>query len=559
MQAHLGTLEQARELLAARGYLARYPEVPSTRHYGETAAADGRAAYQALLGAPFTGLADQPTDGTEVGDEVSPYGPVLGVRYPHLDLPAALAAATAALPAWRDAGATLRAALLVEVIERLHRRSFELAEAVMHTTGQSWVMAFQAGGPHSQDRALEATVAAWVEQQRVTPTTLWEKPQRDAPIRMRKDYRIVPRGVALTVGCNTFPTWNGYPGLFASLATGNPVIVKPHPRAILPLAITVAVIRDVLAEHGFDKAIAQLAPEADGEGLAKTIALRPEVAIVDYTGGPAFGHWLMEHCGATGKRLYAEQAGVNSIVVDSTDNLRGLLFNLAFSLSLYTGQMCTAPQNIYVPATVPTDQGELSFDDFAERLAGAISKLTADDAKAVDVTGATVNPQVRAHADAHADLAASAPSGHGRVVLASRSVAHPAYPDAVCRTPGLVALDAADEMVYTKEYFGPVAFLVRTASTQQSLELFTSTIREHGAITGAVYSTDEAVLEAAREAAALAAVNLSENLTQGIFVNQAAAFSDYHATGGNPAANASYCDAAFVTGRFVVVAARRHV
>ena len=66
------------------------------------------------------------------------------------------------------------------------------------------------------------------------------------------------------------------------------------------------------------------------------------------------------------------------------------------------------------------------------------------------------------------------------------------------------------------------------------------------------------MLDAARDAAAAAAVNLSENLTQGIFVNQAAAFSDYHATGGNPAANASYADAAFVTGRFVAVAARRH-
>ena len=66
---------------------------------------------------------------------------------------------------------------------------------------------------------------------------------------MQKDYRIVPRGVAMMVGCNTFPTWNGYPGLFASLATGNAVVVKPHPRAILPLAITVEVARAVLVEN----------------------------------------------------------------------------------------------------------------------------------------------------------------------------------------------------------------------------------------------------------------------------------------------------------------------
>ena len=50
------------------------------------------------------------------------------------------------------------------------------------------------------------------------------------------------------IGCNTFPTWNAYPGIFASLATGNPVVVKPHPQAVLPLAITVEVAREVLAE-----------------------------------------------------------------------------------------------------------------------------------------------------------------------------------------------------------------------------------------------------------------------------------------------------------------------
>ena len=55
-------------------------------------------------------------------------------------------------------------------------------------------------------------------------------------------------GVGLVIGCNTFPTWNAYPGIFASLATGNPVVVKPHPQAVLPLAITVEVAREVLAE-----------------------------------------------------------------------------------------------------------------------------------------------------------------------------------------------------------------------------------------------------------------------------------------------------------------------
>ena len=54
-------------------------------------------------------------------------------------------------------------------------------------------------------------------------------------------------------------------------------------------------------------------------------------------------------------------------------------------------------------------------------------------------------------------------------------------------------------------------------------------------------------------------VALSVNLDNGLFVNQSAAFSDFHGTGANPAANAAYADAAFISNRFRVVTTRRHV
>src|SRR3712207_2374841 len=116
------------------------------------------------------------------------------------------------------------------------------SNAVMHTSGQAYAMAFQAGGPHAQDRALEAVAYAYAEMTRHVPKTVWEKPQgKRPPQRLSKRFAIAPRGVALVIGSNTFPTWNSYPGLFASLVTANPVLVKPRPRAVLPLAITVAV------------------------------------------------------------------------------------------------------------------------------------------------------------------------------------------------------------------------------------------------------------------------------------------------------------------------------
>ncbi|MEO8556273.1 MAG: phenylacetic acid degradation protein PaaN [Actinomycetota bacterium] len=550
-------LQQGREALASRGYFSRYPESPSPRVYGEAAAAEGLAAFEAHLGAEFSSLGDQPTDGSFAGSEVSPYGPMLQIRYPRLDVDAAIAAAKNAMPGWRDAGALTRAAVCVEIVDAINKRSFEIANAVMHTSGQPFVMSFQAAGPHAQDRAFESIVGALVEQERVPAFVVWEKPGKEAPIRLHKDYRIVPRGVALVIGCNTFPTWNSYPGLFASLATGNPVIVKPHPRAVLPLAISVAIARKVLQDNGFDPALVQLAPESDGERVAKILAERPEVAIIDYTGGPGFGGWLEREGAAAGKLVYTEKSGVNSIVVDSTDNLRGVMRNLAFSLSLYSGQMCTTPQNIYVPRDgVETDEGHLSFEDFGARLSGALTKLTGEDAKAVEILGAIVNDDVRSRAT---DLPGLAARLGGTMVLDARRVTHPSYPDAVVRAPGLVALDVANGAAYAQECFGPVTFLIATDSTAQSLERMRETTSEHGAMTAAVYSTSEAVLGDARDAAADSGVALSENLTGPVFVNQTAAFSDYHGTGANPAANASYVDAAFVANRFRVVTARRHI
>ncbi len=79
----------------------------------------------------------------------------------------------------------------------------------------------------------------------------WEKPQgkRD-PLLVDKRWRIRPRGVAVALGVSTFPTWNSLPGIVASLVTGNPVIVKPHPATVLPLALFVETARTVLGEAG---------------------------------------------------------------------------------------------------------------------------------------------------------------------------------------------------------------------------------------------------------------------------------------------------------------------
>ncbi|GAA2922715.1 phenylacetic acid degradation protein PaaN [Streptomyces enissocaesilis] len=550
-ETHRTTLDQALDVIRTRAYWSPHPEHPKA--YGENgslSAAEGLAAFQALQGSRFA--LDQPgTDGW-TGAEVSPYGPELGIEYPHADIDVLLPAMRAGMGAWRGAGPETRALVCLEILSRISARTHEFAHAVMHTSGQAFMMAFQAGGPHAQDRGLEAVAYAYAEQTRTPAAADWSKPQgkRD-PLSLNKTFTAVPRGIALLIGCNTFPTWNSYPGLFASLATGNPVLVKPHPRAVLPLALTVRIAREVLGEAGFDPNLVTLAAERPGEGIAKTLATRPEIRIIDYTGSTAFGDWL--EANARQAQVYTEKAGVNTVVIDSTDDYKGMLSNLAFSLSLYSGQMCTTPQNLLIPRDgITTDAGPKSYAEVTADLGASVAGLLGDDARANALLGALVNPDVKARLEAAAEL--------GEVALPSKEITHPDFPDATVRTPLVVKLDGAKpdaEAAYMSECFGPVSFAVAVGSTADALELLRRTVREKGAMTVGAYTTSPDTESAVEEVCLEESAQLSLNLTGGVYVNQTAAFSDFHGSGGNPAANAALCDAAFVANRFRMVEVRR--
>ncbi|MEI7784461.1 MAG: phenylacetic acid degradation protein PaaN [Betaproteobacteria bacterium] len=549
-EKHQALIEGAVQAIAQRGYWSPFAEMPSPKAYGESAPSAGRAAFESYLGQRFE--LDQPGQSGWISPEVSPYGAPLGVSYPVCEAQALIDAAQAAMPGWQRLGARERVGLCAQAITELNARSFEIAHAVMLTTGQAWMMAFQAGGPHAQDRALEALAYAWQEQSRVPEQALWEKPQgKNAPIRMRKHFDIVGRGVALVIGCGTFPTWNTYPGLFAALATGNAVIVKPHPHAVLPAAITVRILRQLLAAQGQDPNLVSLYVPVS-PAATQALATHPAVRSIDFTGGNAFGRWLLQHCAQA--QVYAELAGLNHVLIDSTSAYQAMLDNLAFTLCLYSGQMCTTSQALLVPrGGIDTDQGPKSLEQVQTDLAAAIDRLLAKPEVACAVLGAIQSDDTLARI-------AQAQSGQwGRVVRASQPLSHPEFPQARVHTPVLLACDAADESAYMQERFGPIAFVVSVPDTEAAVRLSERMVHEHGALTVGVYSARQEVLQAVTEASWRAKVALSINLTGSVYVNQSAAYSDYHGTGGNPAANASYADSAFVANRFRVVQRRYHV
>ena len=550
---HRLSLDKATTACRDRGYFSLFSETPDRHPAGVAAQDAGRKRHAAYLSRPFE--LDQPGLMARAWAEISPYTQEpLAIDYPRANPDVLFAAARCAMPQWADATVETRLGVCMEIVDRLYDRVFESAQAVMHTAGQSMLMSYAGSGTNALDRGVEALAYAQMAMQNIPPSVRWERQFGSTLIPLQKTYRLVPRGVAVVFSCATFPTWNAYPAMFANLATGNPVIIKPHPTGVLPMAIAVRECRAVLAESGFDPNLVTLCVDTLDEPLGKVLIKHPDAAIVDFTGSARFGAWV--EANAWPALCYSETSGVNTVVIDSVEDIEPVIKTLATTMSLFSAQMCTSPQNIYLPRDgVKTASGRVDASEFGEMLAAAMKSLTSDRKRAGAILAAiqstdTLNLLTSMHEQG---------DKIGRVLLESAPYQHLDFPQARTRTPLLVevAADAAGRALYAEERFGPIGFVIHCDDRDMALEQATHDARQAGAITAFLYSTDESFIKRAEHAYSVAGAQLTINLTGPMPLNFAAAYSDFHVTGLNPAGNATLTDLAFVTSRFRITQSRR--
>jgi phenylacetic acid degradation protein paaN len=284
--------------------------------------------------------------------------------------------------------------------------------------------------------------------------------------------------------------------------------------------------------------------------ITKELAEHRDVKLIDFTGNSVFGSYLEA---LPGKTVFTEKTGVNSVIIDSAEDVDKVAANLGFSVNLYSGQMCTAPQNFYIPAKgIETPNGVVSFDQFAEKFVANINGLIDNPKAGPFVLGAVQNRKTN-------ERVLEAEKLPGKVWLKSRVFENPLFKNARVATPVVVEMDASKKEIFSKELFGPIALLIKTKDTDESIALAQEMAMQHGAISCGAYTTNTIVKEKIADEMALAATPVSFNLTGGIYMNQNAAFSDFHVTGGNPSGNASFTNPEYVTKRFTWVGHREPV
>ncbi|MBA2423028.1 MAG: phenylacetic acid degradation protein PaaN [Chitinophagales bacterium] len=546
-EKHKLLVDNAIRAIHDRGYYAAYAELPKA--YPEDSLAKASGGYNNYLSNKF----ELPAQGAPLGwagEEVSPYTQEpLDVRYPIYKTDDVIERAGTAFYSWRKTTPAERTGLLIESLDKIKEHFFEIALATQHTTGQSWIMSFQASGPHAADRALETIALGYYEQTRFPEKVLWEKPTGKFSVKLEKEFRPQPRGIGVVVGCSTFPVWNSLPGLFANLVSGNAAIVKPHPKSILPIAICVAAIQQTFMESGYDPCTVQLAADTTSHQNTKELVLHPDVKLIDYTGSTDFGNYIES---LPGKISFTEKAGVNSVIIDSVANLDPVLQNLAFSVSLYSGQMCTAPQNFFIPDKVIEGDQTIAFDEVVGRMKDQLNLLVNNPKMGAGVLGAVQNEITLARIE-------NAEALGGRLLLSSSAVRNEEFANSRTVSPVLMEAEASENHIFESELFGPIAIAIRTRDTDESIKLAKELASEHGAITCAAYTTDENMMRKISEEMNEVFTPVTFNLTGPIWVNQHAAFSDFHVTGGNSAGNASLTNPEFVIKRFVWVGNRRMI
>ncbi|NIB43335.1 phenylacetic acid degradation protein PaaN [Pseudomaricurvus alkylphenolicus] len=546
-EQHSDTLDRALDACQKRYAWSAYTESPSSKIHGKERPAAGKANFQNMLGNAFP--LEQPGQIGVTGEEISPYTrEPLEVTYPKIDINVLYQAIEEALPGWRDAGIETRVGICLEMLHRCSEQLFENAHATMHTSGQSYIMAFAGSGANALDRGLEALAYAYKAMKDVPATADWRRSfGGDGAAHLQKTYKIMPRGISVAVCCATFPLWNGYPALMASLATGNPVVMKPHPSAILPVALMVKTCREALLDAGFDPNLVTLVADTRAQPATLDLLQHPRTAIVDFTGSPTFGRWIETNC--TRAQVYTETAGCNSVVLESCNDLQAVAGAIAHSLCQASAQMCTSVQNIHVPAEGILVQDEkVSFEGVCEALVSAVEDHLKDPAKAAFLCGTLVTE------DIYQTIEGIRREGRerGRLLRDSGPYDHPEFTNARTATPLMLAVTQKERDLYSQELFGPISFVIKGGDADDCLKAATRDACEHGAITSHVYSANTEFLQRAQDAYNLAGASVACNLV-GMPINFAAAYSDFHVSGLNPAGNACLTDLAFVANRFRIV------
>ena len=358
----------------------------------------------------------------------------------------AIAAADAALPAWRAKTAKERAAIL--------RKWFDLMMANQDDLGA--IMTAEQGKPLAEAKGEIAYAASFIE---------WfaEEGKRiygDVIPTVAADRRLVvikqPIGVCAAITPWNFPAAMITRKAGPALAAGCTMVLKPAtqtPYSAFALA--------VLAERaGVPKGVFSVLTGSSSE-IGAELTASPVVRKLTFTGSTEVGAKLMAQCAPTIKKMSLELGGNAPFIVFDDADVDAAVEGAMLSKYRNAGQTCVCANRLLVQDGV--------YDAFVEKLAAKVKALkVGNGAESGVTTGPLIDENAVAKVEEHVSDAIA--KGAKVVVGGKRHALGGLFYE-----PTVLANVTTSMKVTNEETFGPVAPVFRFKTEQEAIKMANDT------------------------------------------------------------------------------------
>ncbi|NKQ59176.1 aldehyde dehydrogenase [Amycolatopsis sp. K13G38] len=314
---------------------------------------------------PSPGIGDLVTENTHLiggdwvpavgGETIEVIGPATTEVLAHVprggtaDVDAAVQAASAAYPSWRDTSASVRAELITRWARLIQEHETELDQLESQEVGRPhW-------GPPPMARILTFLAG---QADKVQGVSLPAQSPDVLGLTLREPYGAVGSVIP----------WNAPGPMFANdvgaaIAAGNTIVIKPAEDAPLtPLALARLAIR-----AGIPAGVVNVVTGYGAEAGA-AIPVHPGIRRMSFTGSPETGSLVMAACARNLVPLHLELGGKSPQVIFADADLEAAVPAIAQGITLNTGQVCAAGSRVVVDRSVHAE--------VVRRLAGQLRQVT---------------------------------------------------------------------------------------------------------------------------------------------------------------------------------------
>jgi len=255
-----------------------------------------------------------------------------------------------------------------------------------------------------------------------------------------------PKGVVLIISPWNFPINLTFGPLVSAIAAGNCVMIKPSEHT--PHAS--AIMKKIIGELFPEEEVALL----EGDAEVSTELLKLPFHHIYFTGSPEVGKVVMKAAAENLTSVTLELGGKSPTIVDETANLKVAAQRLAVSKWLNNGQVCIAPDHVFVHKSVA--------DEFLAKLKETTNQYYGEDASQSESYNRIVNNRhfKRIEGYLHDALAKGATVVYGGKTDSSQDYFGPT----------IMTNISEDSDLLTKEIFGPILPFIVYSDLQEVID-----------------------------------------------------------------------------------------